>query len=160
MEKNQSSKKVIKFPEKEFILRCIKCKINAFYIILNSDNPYDLKGFECMDCEGWFDLEPFINKLREEIKKEVIKEMSEDKFSPMTADELQELVTGAHPYIQKIIQIYGKQGAYIEVCKHCKMLLSLKCPQGMTCAGPSLSGLMYCRHEQHVKDLLTLGGKE
>lgn len=92
--------------------------------------------------------------------KEVMEEMAEDKFNPMTTDELYELVNKSHPYIQRIVRVYGEQGAYVTICPHCRMLLNMKCPKGMTCAGPSLSSLMYCRHEQHVKDLLTLGGKE
>uniref|UniRef100_A0A6H2A1S1 Uncharacterized protein n=1 Tax=viral metagenome TaxID=1070528 RepID=A0A6H2A1S1_9ZZZZ len=46
------NKKVIKFPDKEYILRCHRCKINAFYIILNSESYSDIKGIECAEC-GW-----------------------------------------------------------------------------------------------------------
>lgn len=45
--------KILKFPDKEYILRCHKCKINAFYVILNSDDWLDIKGFECAEC-GWY----------------------------------------------------------------------------------------------------------
>lgn len=47
---------VIPFPEKEFILRCHKCKVNAFYVILNTDSfkgIEDVKGFECSECGSY-----------------------------------------------------------------------------------------------------------
>jgi len=48
--------KVIPFPEREYILRCHKCKINAFYVILNTDSfkgIEDVKGFECSECGSY-----------------------------------------------------------------------------------------------------------
>ena len=54
---------VIKFPDKEFILRCCKCKVNAFYIILNSENPFDIKWFECTECGDIFTLESIEKQL-------------------------------------------------------------------------------------------------
>ena len=44
------SNKVIQFPRPEYILRCHRCKINAFYIILNSNKWNDIKSFECAEC--------------------------------------------------------------------------------------------------------------
>jgi hypothetical protein len=41
---------VEKVVELEFVLRCSNCMINAFYIVLNSNNPYDIRYFECVDC--------------------------------------------------------------------------------------------------------------
>ena len=57
---------VIKFPEKEFILRCHKCKVNAFYIILNSEDWTDIKGFECAECGAYTEF------LQEEIKPKIL----------------------------------------------------------------------------------------
>lgn len=52
---NESNeRKVIHFPEKAFILRCRHCKINAFYVILNSDDPSDFKYYECCECRRIF----------------------------------------------------------------------------------------------------------
>lgn len=53
MNKPASNNIVIPFPEKEYILRCHKCKVNAFYVILNSKSfksMEDVKGFECSEC--------------------------------------------------------------------------------------------------------------
>ena len=50
--------KMIKFPDKEYILRCHKCKINAFYVILNSENWQDIKGFECTECGKYTEIQP------------------------------------------------------------------------------------------------------
>ena len=48
---------VIKFPKKEFILRCHKCReSNAFYIILGSENWADIKGIECAGCGAYTEL--------------------------------------------------------------------------------------------------------
>lgn len=48
---------VTKLPDPEFIMRCRECKVNAFYIILNSKDPYDVKGFECAECGDWFQVD-------------------------------------------------------------------------------------------------------
>lgn len=56
---------IIKFPDKEFILRCCKCKVNAFYVILNSNDPYDAKYYECMECGDIFTLENIEEQLKE-----------------------------------------------------------------------------------------------
>ena len=40
-----------------FRLRCHKCKCNAFEIVLNSKDPIDIKGFYCLECDNYFDLE-------------------------------------------------------------------------------------------------------
>lgn len=53
MNKPASNNIVIPFPEREYILRCHKCKINAFYVILNAErfkSIEDVKGFECSEC--------------------------------------------------------------------------------------------------------------
>ena len=34
----------------EFVLKCNECKLNAFLIVLNSHNPYDIKQIECFEC--------------------------------------------------------------------------------------------------------------
>jgi len=49
---------IIRLPSKEYILRCHKCKINTFYIILNSENWTDLKGFECAECGNYTEIQP------------------------------------------------------------------------------------------------------
>jgi len=49
---------IIKFPSKEYILKCHKCKSNSFYIILNSENWTDLKGFECAECGNYTEFQP------------------------------------------------------------------------------------------------------
>ena len=58
--------KVIKFPPREFILRCRKCKVNAFYVILNSNDPCDYKYHECTECGDLFFIKGY-KKLMEEI---------------------------------------------------------------------------------------------
>jgi len=55
---------IIAFPDKEFILRCHKCKINTFYIILNSENWADLKGFECAECGSYTEIQPKIPEIK------------------------------------------------------------------------------------------------
>lgn len=55
---------VVKFPDKEFILRCRKCKVNAFYVILNSNDPYDTKYYECAECGDIFTLKEIEEQLR------------------------------------------------------------------------------------------------
>lgn len=47
---------VIKLPEKEFILKCKFCKTNVFYIYLQSENPFDVKGYECCECGRSWDI--------------------------------------------------------------------------------------------------------
>jgi len=41
-------------PEKvvvlEYVLKCGNCGINAFQIVLNSHNPYDIRYIECLEC--------------------------------------------------------------------------------------------------------------
>ena len=59
--------KVIAFPEKEFIVKCKYCKTNVFYIHLNSDNPYDIKGYECAECERYWPIE-YIELKREQVE--------------------------------------------------------------------------------------------
>ena len=56
---------LIKFPEKKFILTCHKCKLNGFHVILKSENPFDIKWFECMECENIFTLENIEKQLKE-----------------------------------------------------------------------------------------------
>lgn len=46
---------IISFPETEFILKCRECKTNAFYVMLNSNNPFDIKWLECSECGIIFD---------------------------------------------------------------------------------------------------------
>jgi len=60
---------VISFPDKEFILRCRKCRVNAFYVILNSENPFDIKCFECMECGDIFTLEDIEEQLKDKHEK-------------------------------------------------------------------------------------------
>ena len=51
---------VIKFPDKEFILTCRKCKLDGFNVILNSENPFDIKWFECIECGDVFTLKNMV----------------------------------------------------------------------------------------------------
>lgn len=47
---------VIKLPRSEFILKCKHCKTNVFYIYLHSNNPFDIKGYECCECGRIWDV--------------------------------------------------------------------------------------------------------
>jgi len=68
----------------------------------------------------------------------------------ISMDELNELVTRCHPYIQEVVRIYGEQGCIFDICSACGMIRSIKYPKGKTYAGPSLSSLMYCQHRNQV----------
>jgi hypothetical protein len=47
---------IIKLPKLEFILKCKHCKTNVFYIYLNNNNPFDIKGYECCECGRLWDI--------------------------------------------------------------------------------------------------------
>ena len=47
---------IIKLPRSEFILKCKHCKTNVFYIYLNNNNPFDIKGYECCECGRLWDI--------------------------------------------------------------------------------------------------------
>ena len=47
---------VIELPEQMFILRCHECGCNAFYIHLGSRNPDDRIGYQCIECEDYWDI--------------------------------------------------------------------------------------------------------
>lgn len=69
MDRAASNNVVIPFPEREYILRCHRCKVNAFYVILNSErfkSIEDVKGFECSECNSYTSIEGLKESLKEE----------------------------------------------------------------------------------------------
>ena len=54
---------VIKFPSNKYVLRCCKCKVNIFYVVLNSRDYRDIKGFECANC-GDYTKREHLDKLK------------------------------------------------------------------------------------------------
>lgn len=53
---SSSNAKVINFPETRYILRCKECYTNDFYIYLKSRDPYDIAGYECCGCGGFWEI--------------------------------------------------------------------------------------------------------
>lgn len=43
--------KILKFPKITFILTCRHCESTNWVVHLNSSDPKDIAGFECIECE-------------------------------------------------------------------------------------------------------------
>ena len=58
-------KKIIQFPKIYYILKCNVCKINAFNIYLGSNNPFDIIGYECCECDTYTPLKEWQKEVKE-----------------------------------------------------------------------------------------------
>ena len=54
MDRNAKIISISDYRRLTYILRCKDCGSNAFFIWLNSKNPYDFKMLECAECGSLF----------------------------------------------------------------------------------------------------------
>lgn len=69
-----------------------------------------------------------------------------EEIDNISKDELNNLITKSHPYIENIVKCYGEQGCNIEICNSCRMLKCISFPKGKTIVGPTIYSSMYCQH--------------